>query len=236
LFKINQSVVDQMNPDKSFVVIRHKDFVLPQPKADTDTDGQKNENRDYIRDVRAEADRIIEETRSETEEIRRSAWQKGYDEGKNEAKREVADFLSEQANEARSIFKSLEKYKQELFTDLKENVLTLSFDIAEKIVNIALEKDDKLYIGIVEKAIQSFKEAEKFVLRVSRKEYDKFFKEGTQWLRDETGCVPFEVVCDPQMGEGGCILESDDRILNAGVQLQLSKIRHLLQEKKKTDD
>lgn len=221
-----------MNSNKSFVVIKHKDIAFSAHRLEAEPGVQKTENRDYLREIENEAERILEEARSEAEEIRKAAWNQGYEEGRNTAGSEVTDYIKEQKNEARSIFASLEKYKQELFGDLEDSVLTLSFDIAEKIINIQLKKDDKLYIGIVKKAIENLKGAEKFVLRVGRAEYEKFFKEGAQWLRDETGCIPFEVVCDPQMGEGGCILESDDRILNAGVQLQLSKIRHLLQETK----
>jgi flagellar assembly protein FliH len=236
LFKINQSVAEQMSLNKSFVVIKPRELIFPEQNTEASEPGKEKEaGENYIRNVKAEAARILEDARNEAGKIKENAWTKGFEDGKRASKQETDDFIREQANEARSIFSSLEKYKQELFSDLQDNVLALSFDIAEKIINIELEKDDKIYVGIVENAIQNLKAAEKFVLRVGRKEYDRFFKDGTQWLRDETGCVPFEIVCDPQMGEGGCILESGDRILNAGVQLQLSRIRHLLQEKADTE-
>jgi flagellar assembly protein FliH len=237
LFKINQSLAGQMNISKSCVVIAHKDIKLPefiQPKPEeVQTEGEEKE--DYVQSARREAQRILTEAQEEAEKIKINALKEGYEEGKKNAREEIDNFIREQSNEAHSIFSSLEKYKQELYSDLKDNLITLSFDIAEKVVNTAIEKDDKLYIGIVEKAILSLKATDKFVLKVSRGEYARFFKDGNQWLRDETGCVPFEVVCDPQIGEGGCILEAGDRIVNAGVQLQLSKLKHLVSEKAKSE-
>ena len=235
MFKLNQSLADQMNLNKSCIVITQDDFLLPEIPRPEQGIQEQISDEERIEDAKRKAEFIINEAKRKSEETRRSAWREGYAEGKAAAERETGDFIRELSNEARTIFTNLEKYKQELFRDLKENLLALSFEIAEKIVNVALQRDDKIYIGIVEKAIENLKSTEKFVLRVSRTEYDKFFKDGAQWLRDETGCMPFEVVCDPQMGEGGCILESGDRMVNAGVQLQLSKIAHLLTEKTKTE-
>lgn len=230
MFKLNQTHAEQMNLNKSYIVITHKDFLLPELSQTADVKEQISDV-ERIADAQKKAEYILTEARRKSEDMRKNAWKDGFEEGKAAAEKEASDFIREQANEARAVFSNLERYKQELYRDLQENVLALSFDIAEKIVNVALQKDDKLYIGIVEKAIENLKSTEKFVLRVGRTEYDKFFRDGAQWLRDETGCMPFEVVCDPQMGEGGCILESGDRMVNAGVKLQLSKIAHLLTEK-----
>jgi flagellar biosynthesis/type III secretory pathway protein FliH len=72
-------------------------------------------------------------------------------------------------------------------------------------------------------------------LRVGQAEYERFFKNGSHWLQDEAGCAPFEVICDMQMGEGGCILESSDKVVNASTQMQLSRIKHMLDEKAEHD-
>ncbi len=232
MYKINQSLVDQMSMNKSYVVISHKDMVSivqePKPKL-TIEKAEEAPERDGL-----EAELIIKRAQKEAQEIKKTAWEKGYEEGKDNAKKEMESFIKEQTAEAWKVFASVEKYKENMYNELQESVLQLSFDIAEKIVNIELQRDDKVYVGIVKDAILNIKGVDKFVLRVGRTEYDKFFKDGAQWLRDETGCVPFEVVCDPQMERGACILESDDKILNTSIALQLNKIRHVLDEKAQT--
>lgn len=228
MYKINQSLVDQMRSNKSIVVITPK--IIPMPCEETE-EFEDTDTGELSIDPRAEAERIIQDARIKAEKIKQSAWEEGYNKGKADAETEINDFMEAQSREVSAIFSSLQKYREELYYELQDNVLQLSFDIAEKIVNTELQKDDKVYIGIVKKAIQDLKGVDKFVLHVGRAEYERFFKEGTQWLRDETGSVPFEVVCDPQMGEGGCILESDDTTINAGIKLQLESLRHVLDEK-----
>ena len=116
-----------------------------------------------------------------------------------------------------------------------DNVIELSFDIAQKITNIQLKKDDTVYVDIARKAIQALNSSAKFALHVSRSEYDRFFKEGGQWLRDEIGCVPFEVVCDPYVQEGGCLVESDEGVINGGIPEQLGKLRRVLEKRTETE-
>ncbi len=71
---------------------------------------------------------------------------------------------------------------------------------------------------------------------MSRTEYERFFGDGGQWLREDIGCVPFEVICDPYMPEGGCIVESDEGVVNAGVNEQLGKLRRILEGRIEPDE
>ncbi len=245
MFKINQSLVEQMSTNKSVVVIAPRPIPAQemkpaveeiredseQPAADPAEQAQLK-----LQSANEKAENIIKEAYENAEKIRKSAWQEGYNQGKNDAESEVSKFMQEQTNTARNIFANMERYKENLFGELKDSVLQLSFDIAEKIVNIELQKDDKVYEGIVIKAINELKCAEKLVIHVGKAEYERFFKNGAEWLQGETGSVPFEVVCDGQVGDGVCILESNDEVLNASTHVQLTRIKHQLEEKAESDE
>jgi flagellar assembly protein FliH len=237
LFKINQSLVEQMSVNKSVIVITPKPVICERQPSEEEL--QENEEQPSDPEERAQrkiqnanvtAEKIIQDAYENAEKIRKSAWQEGYGKGKSDAAAEVSGFIQEQANTARNVFASLERYKENLYSELQDSVLQLSFDIAEKIVNMELQRDDKVYEGIVKNAILELKSADKPVIHVSKAEYERFFKKGAEWLH-EAGSLPFEVVCDAQLGEGGCILESDDEVLNASTQVQLTRIRHQLDEK-----
>jgi len=109
-------------------------------------------------------------------------------------------------------------------------VLNLAMDIAEKIINIELQRDDKVFMEIAKKAVAGLKQADSFALRVSRGEFDKYFKDGGAWLREATGCGEFEAVCDSNLEPGSLVLESDEEIINASVAVQLEKTRQYLEE------
>lgn len=239
MFRIDKSFVDNININKEFVVITPKK--VPEKKVHEDKEPispMEKENpvteQDILRDANIRAKKIIAEAQSEAVEIKKQARQDGYQEGREEGQRELDALIRSQTEDAKHVFEKLEAYKQDIFQDLLDNVLGLSFDIAEKIINIHLKKDDTVYVDIAKNAIQALNSSAKFVLHVSRSEYDRFFKEGGQWLRDDIGCVPFEVVCDPYVEEGGCLVESDEGVISGGIPEQLDKLKRVLEKRTET--
>lgn len=235
MFRIDKSFVDNININKEFVVITPKKVsetkkpISPMEKENPVTE------QDILRNANIRAKKIIAEAQSEAVEIKKQARQDGYREGREEGQREMDVLIRAQTEEARHVFEKLEAYKRDLHQDLLDNMLGLSFDIAEKIINIHLKRDDTVYVDIAKKAIQALNSSAKFALHVSRSEYDRFFKEGGQWLRDEIGCVPFEVICDPYVAEGGCLVESDEGVINGGIPEQMDKLRRVIDKRTETN-
>jgi len=234
LFRIDKSFVDNININKEFVVITPKK--VPENKKPVSPMEKENPvtEQDILRNANIRAKKIIAEAQNEAVQIKKQARQDGYREGREEGQRELDALIRSQTEDARRVFEKLEAYKRDLHQDLLDNVLGLSFDIAQKIINIHLKKDDTVYVDIATKAIQALNSSAKFALHVSRSEYDRFFREGGQWLRDEIGCVPFEVVCDPYVEEGGCLVESDEGVINGGIPEQMDKLRRVLEKRTET--
>ena len=237
MFRIDKSFVENMNLNKEFVVITPKEIEnTPPPLPAAEAQKPAVTEQDILRNAAAKAERMIADAKAAAEEMERAARQEGYREGREQGQREMEALISAQAGDAKRVFEKLEVYKRDLHEDLQNNVLGLSFDIAEKIINLHLKKDDTLYVGIAKAAIQALNSSSKFALRLNRSEYDRFFGKGGQWLCDEIGCAPFEVVCDPFMAEGGCIVESDEGVVNAGVSEQLSKLRRIIDGRTEPDE
>ena len=160
----------------------------------------------------------------------------GLPRGQEEAQHELDAKIAAQAEDAKKVFEKIEAYGRDLRQQLMDSVLSLSFDIAEKIVNEQLKRDDTVYIEIAKRAIQALNASSKFALHVSRTEYERFFKEGGQWMQAEIGSAPFTVICDPVLKEGGCIVESEEGIVDAGVSGQLGKLRRVLGGRTEPDE
>ncbi len=239
MYKIDKSLVDNMNFNKSFIIINRED----QKNHKEVYEEKREEVREpvppaikikehcILKGARNTAEGIISEAQKEAEKIKECARQQGYEKGMQDATEELEILTERQTQEVSSIVKKLERCQQEIDSKMQDSILQLSIDVAEKIINIQIERDDTLYIGIVKKAIAGLKSAEKFILRVSRAEYEKYFKEGSKRLLDEMECVTFEVICDPFAEEKSCIVDSDEGIINAGVSAQLDKIQRSLKER-----
>jgi flagellar assembly protein FliH len=226
--------------------IYNKEFVVIIPEKDDESEQVQPDlppqaparptEQDILRSASAQAESIVAQAQSSAEKIRQAAWQEGYREGRETAMGELNAMICAQAEDAKRVFDKLDAYGLQMQQQLLDSVLELSFVIAEKIINIHLKKDDRVYVEIAKKAIQALNASEKFALHVSRSEYERFFAEGGQWLQQEIGCPPFEVICDSDIEEGGSIVESDEGVVDASVNGQLAKLRRILERGAEPDE
>ena len=211
MFRIDKSNVDNITMNKSYVVIRHEGSLEELSSciehAQPEEKPQADENETYQNAVE-EAKLILENAKKEAEQIKAKAWQEGYKQGKEEFEKKNAVKLQSQFNAVNDYLNKLKVYKQSLLAEMENGILHLSLEIAEKIINIELNKDDKAYIGIVNKAVSKFNESEPFTLRVSQSEYDMYFKDKTNLLDDNENRL-LEVIFDPNVGKGDFFVESD---------------------------
>jgi len=242
LFKIDKSMVDNMNQNRSFIVITHKEThkdTAPEISAGGPELLEKDEQlpqalrdraRELIQNAQMRAQQTIQAATARAEEIRAQAHKEGYDAGMKLADSKIAEMEAALSAQTRKLIEEVTAYRNELYDALQDSVLGLAMDIAEKIIKIELQRNDKVYMEIAKKAVAELKQADEFTLRVSRGEFDKYFKDGGAWLREATGCGEFEAVCDPSLEPGSLVLESDEEVINASVAVQLEKTRQYLEE------
>jgi flagellar assembly protein FliH len=165
LFRIDKSFAESININKEFVVITPKEvFDHVQKQITEEKRPQAAGQQDVLALAEAQAERIVQQAKSDADGIRERARQEGYREGREQAQKEMEALIRAQAEDAKQVFSKLGAYKQELYRDLYDNVLALSFDIAEKIINIQLKRDDTIYVEIAKAAIQALNSSSKFAL------------------------------------------------------------------------
>lgn len=235
MFKIDKTLVDNMNMNKSCIVITHKETAKQRPpvqeKISLEEDAElpkaiQEKAKNFVQNANAKAQQIISQAMAEADQLKETARQQGLNEGLMQA----ADEHKKQLNQLQKAIANVETYKESLFDALQDEVLGLSLDIAEKVINTELEKDDTAYRELVIKAVNSLKRSDHFTLYVSKSEYERFFKDAAPWLKAETECGEYETVIDHGLESGDCIIESDNELIDAGVSTQLGKIKKHLSE------
>lgn len=239
MFKIDKTLVSNMNMNRSCIVITHKETVREKtPKHEMMTledDKQLPEEirgmaREYVESANLKAEQILSLARMQAEDIKEQARQEGYAQGLCEGAAQSQEQLRSRVEELGGALDQIEAYRASLFDALSAQILDLSLGIAEKIINTELDKDDTAYKELVKKAVESLKKSDDFTLSVSRQDYERFFKDSAQWLSEQTGCGLYQAESDPHMKKGDCVIESENEILDAGVSMQLKKIRQHLSE------
>lgn len=239
MFKIDKSSVEYLDANISFIVVKPPERARAEEAASVEaaashaqnTSSAESISQSTLTAVTQEADIILSMANERAGQIQSEARQKGYLEGYDEgqaAANHQAQTLQQEYREAFAKFTAqVSDHLHELDSMLEQNILRFSLLIAKKIINIELEKNDIVFEQLLRRTIQLHQSAERFVIRLNPREYERFIGKADQ-LRQDLKCAPFSVISDPVLAKGGLVLEASDGIYRTGVDTQLKRLETAL--------
>ena len=158
-----------------------------------------------------------------SDELRR-AFQAGYDLGREEATGQLATV-------AESLVKSLEElaaFRGGLRERYERELLELALGVARKIVQQELAERPEIWLGLIRAAVRRVVDRERITVRVPPRLL-AFLRDALPELRASLDSVKeLELVEDPSLPTGGCIIESRFGEVNLGVEAQLEAVERAL--------
>lgn len=174
-------------------------------------------------EAREECDRIIEEARAsldvERETVFYEAKEQGYQEGLKAAQEECDALKQELTEKLSSIDREFEKKVDELepaFVDLLINLI-------QKITGILVEDRRDLILHIIRQSILDMDNSNNYVIHVSKDDFD-FVNSKKQELLFELKGNNIEVIEDPVLQRAQCTIETDTRIFDCSLDVQLKNL------------
>lgn len=174
-------------------------------------------------DARTEARRILAEAAQHAEELRaraeleaRELREAAYVEGREEALSELNQLLLE-AHERR----------EAAFAEAERDVLRLAVKLAEKIIGREIERDDAALADLVAAALRHARQQEALTIRVNPADLPRVLAHRDRL--DPSGRARFlDLVPDPRVGHGGCIIEGESGTVDARLDTQLRVLERAL--------
>lgn len=164
---------------------------------------------------------------SEIEKARRLAYEEGRGRGRAEA-------LAGLESALQALAAALERARalaEEIPARIAPRVLDLAAAIAEKIVGRSLEAEPGLFAAIVERALAETAEALTVRLWLNPEDHRRLLEACPELLdRVRARGGTLEIVAAEKIPPGGCRVETELGILEAGVDCQLAEIRRRLGE------
>ena len=156
----------------------------------------------------------------EYEESKTAGFKEGYEAGKEIAVREN----NSNVEELKQLIKKLDDIKITFIEDNKQELLNLTFKIAEKIIGEKLERNEGAFVSIFKNAVKDLT-AQKWV-KLSVSEYDyKFVTTNADLLISHiSGAESIEIDILDKAPKGTCIIETSEKILDASVNTQLESL------------
>lgn len=205
----------------------------PQPPAEEKIDifdldnidfSQRQERRrgDRRRGYRRIDDRnLISRAQEEADSIKETAAKEGYRAGLEQAENDIcllrakiADFVSA---------------KKEVFEYIAPDILEISVDIARKIIKKEVEQNPQVILDSIVDVMRTIsKEESRITVKLNPLQVDLVRTELPEYISSMGIDAKINVVGDDSIAEGGCILNTNNGIVDASLDTQLEIVKEAL--------
>ncbi len=152
-------------------------------------------------------------------------YEDGYAQGLKKAEEENQTAMDELAQ----MIKTVETMKSEILQKYEADLEKLAVAIAEKVIKSQISIDAKVMQSIISNAMDTYENQSWVKIIVSKNTkmlLEKADNSIIQTLREISENVKIEASAD--MNDGDCTIDMPDRMIDAGVDSQLAKIKHEL--------
>ncbi|SMC35619.1 FliH/SctL family protein [Papillibacter cinnamivorans] len=171
-----------------------------------------------------QADGILEKARDDARGVLDNARETGYAEGLRKADEKIEVSCRKKTDSLQFLITKIEQARASELDGLEGEILSLVMETAKKVINIQLEKDDKLFEGLIKNALAQMKREGKIVIRVSQEDYKRYFPAGSAEFAVGSDRIVTAVAEEPLFRPGDCVIESEGGSVDAGISSQLKYI------------
>ena len=187
---------------------------------------QRNERRrgDRRRGFRRIDDRnLISRAREEADSIREAAAKEGYQEGLSHAQEDIRELKNSLLNFGNA--------KQEVFDRIAPEILSISMEIAKKIIKKELSQSPELLLDSVKAILATLsKDETKIMIKANPNQIDMLREEVPQVVTGLGLESKVIIIADDSIIEGGCVITTTNGVVDATIDTQIAIISEALKE------
>ncbi|MDQ7822974.1 MAG: FliH/SctL family protein [Candidatus Eremiobacteraeota bacterium] len=182
----------------------------PQPQMDKIIiEEAEKKAEEIIKKARAEAKKLIEETKlysqSAFSQAERDGLQKGKEDGFEAGREEMSNLI----REAKNVLEQAMKERELLLRSIEPEVAKLAIRIAEKIIKLQLETDPEIVVSMIRAALETVKQRDEVIIKVNQEDYEYAKGKKDIFACMVEGLKTLDIIVDPGVDRGGCIIETN---------------------------
>ena len=218
-----------------------KSNIVEEQKIDTDNDKDDDDefggiNLDEIdfeqREERRRGDRrrgyrridernLVSRAFEEANLIKKQAFEDGYNEGINSAKNDLVQF--------KDALNAFYQAKEEAYDKLSDDILSISLNIAKKIIKTELETNKYIIINMIKEVLgEVSKDEHKITLIVSKHDINQVKDKLGDIIKINNIEAKMNVIEDDEVAEGGVIIKTTSGVVDASISSQLKLVEEAL--------
>jgi flagellar assembly protein FliH len=187
-------------------------------------------------DVRKKAQQLIEQAKIDADRIRKDA----ADQARREAladmeakfqqrSKELAEKQTAEVTQSlKSVLKELQGATDQWLGQWRDETLTLALAIAGKIIRSRVDKEADIVLGWLTDSTAAWSGARRIEVRLSAKQFEELAPRVGDLLKPFANQATCDVIEDPKIEPGGCVVKTDLGLMDWQISSQLSSLEEQL--------
>ena len=180
----------------------------------------KKEAEDVLSDAREEVKKLLAGAKVDAEEIRKQAYADGLRQGEQKAKEK---YDSMKVGLEAEVKRQKEDYERQV-SELEPAFAEILIKLLEKLTGVLLAEKQGIIAYLLEQAIRGIEPGMTYLVHVSAEDFPLANSKKGELLRDLKEGAVLEIIEDRTMQKGQCIIETDSRIFDCGIDTQMKNL------------
>ncbi|MBE8954452.1 MAG: flagellar assembly protein FliH [Quinella sp. 2Q5] len=219
-----------------------EETLLEADKTKTQADRLQKKAHKIREEARAEADKLIADTKREAEETLAAARKEGYDDGYAEGREigikdgrehiedELADIVRQANDKAQQTIRDAKEQTSEYFIRAEDDIARIVNIAIEKVLPNLFREMPQAILPAVREAVRHVRDQREIKVHVEPYSYDLILMARSEFqsmLTDGTAII--EIVSDDALKPGDCIIETPNGNVDARLSTQLELMKSAVQ-------
>ncbi len=191
---------------------------------------------EIIKKARAEAKKLIEETKLYSQSAFSQAERDGFVKGKEDGFEAGREEMSNHIKEAKNVLEQATRERDLLIRSIEPEMAKLAIRIAEKIIQTQVELNQDIVINMIRASLDKVKQREEVVIKVNQADLDYVKERKDIFARMIEGLKSMEIIVDPGVERGGCIIETNLGNVDARIAVQIHTLELAFEKAEKGGD
>lgn len=170
------------------------------------------------------AEAMLSEAKEKSQKIYEEAYAKGFRHGQSDAEVKVLEKTETLLDYLRDLGQAIALSQEKIVMSAEKSIGKLALAVAGKLVRREIHIDESVVEDIVRESLEAVKSGNSIKLKVNARDIDRIRDCKDTLLRAADDIPDFEIVEDPRVEQGGCIVETDFGIVDARIDSQLQEI------------
>ena len=177
-----------------------------------------------IDDANNQAAEIIAQAEERSEAMLEHAKEEGRKEGYNEGVAQGVEEYHKKEQELEEERQALQANYQAMRESMEGDLVDIICDVVEKAFKVRFKDSKEIILHLVDNTLLNVDSSKVYMIRVGEKYYG-YLNQNKEALKARLGSdVVLDIIMDPLMDEGSCMIETDGGVFNCGIDVQLQSL------------